>query len=67
MLDEPAGKVLAAFHNNQTAVSGWFSVLALPGALMAPIAIGVGRLSSKPASEVNASAGTDRVVVYSSN
>ena len=46
VLDEPAGKVLAAFRDDQTAVSGWFSVLALSAALLAPVAIGVGRLSS---------------------
>jgi hypothetical protein len=45
VLDEPAGKVLAAFRDDQSAVSGWFSVLALSAALLAPIAIGVGRLS----------------------
>jgi hypothetical protein len=45
VLDEPAGKVLAAVRDDQTAVSSWFSVLALSAALMAPIAIGVGRLS----------------------
>jgi hypothetical protein len=52
VLDEPAGKVLAAFRDDQTAVSGWFSVLALSAALLAPIAIGVGRLSSQRAMRV---------------
>jgi hypothetical protein len=52
VLDEPAGKVLAAFRDNQNAVSGWFSVLALSAALFAPIAIGVGRLSSKQAMRI---------------
>jgi hypothetical protein len=47
VLDEPAAKVLSAFRDDQTAVSGWFSVLALSAALFAPIAIGVGRLTSK--------------------
>jgi hypothetical protein len=46
VLDEPAAKVLAEFRDNEAAVSGWFAVLALSAALMAPIAIGVGRLSS---------------------
>jgi hypothetical protein len=46
VLDEPAGKVLTAFHDNQGAVSGWFLVLALSAALLAPVAIGVGRLSA---------------------
>jgi hypothetical protein len=46
VLDEPAAKVLADFRDNQGAVSTWFSVLALSAALLAPVAIGVGRLSS---------------------
>lgn len=45
VLDEPAGEVLASFRDHQGAVSAWFSVLALSAALLAPIAIGVGRLS----------------------
>ena len=45
VLDEPAGQVLASFREDQTAVSAWFSVLALSAALLVPIAIGVGRLS----------------------
>jgi hypothetical protein len=46
VLDEPAGQVLGSFHDHQSAVSAWFTVLALSAALLAPIAIGVGRLSS---------------------
>src|SRR3954453_1835927 len=46
VLDEPAGTVLASFRDHQGAVSAWFAVLALSAALLAPIAIGVGRLSS---------------------
>jgi hypothetical protein len=46
VLDEPAGQVLASFRADETAVSAWFSVLALSAALLAPVAIGVGRLSS---------------------
>ena len=45
VLDEPAGDVLASFRDHQGAVSAWFSILALSAALLAPIAIGVGRLS----------------------
>jgi hypothetical protein len=52
VLDEPAGEVLTLFRDNQGAVSGWFSVLALSAALLAPIAIGVGRLSSARAMRV---------------
>jgi hypothetical protein len=49
VLDEPAASVLADVRDHQTAVSAWFSVLALSAALFAPIAIGVRRLSSKRA------------------
>jgi uncharacterized protein DUF4386 len=49
VLDEPAGEVLASFRDHRGAVSGWFSVLALSAALLAPVAIGVGRLSSQRA------------------
>jgi hypothetical protein len=52
VLDEPAGDVLAAFRDHEGAVSAWFSVLALSAALLAPIAIGVGRLSSTRAMRV---------------
>jgi hypothetical protein len=52
VLDEPAGKVLTAFRDHQNAVSGWFSVLALSAAMLAPIAIGVGRLSSQRAMRI---------------
>jgi hypothetical protein len=45
VLDEPAGAVLASFRAHEGAVSAWFGVLAASAALMAPIAIGVGRLS----------------------
>ena len=52
VLDEPAGKVLGAFRDDQTAVSGWFAVLALAAALLAPVAIGVGRLSAQRAMRI---------------
>jgi hypothetical protein len=52
VLDEPAGTVLASFRDHQGAVSAWFSVLALSAALLAPIAIGVGRLSSARAMRI---------------
>lgn len=47
VLDEPAAAVLASFRDHQSAVSAWFTVLALAAGLLAPVAIGVGRLSSK--------------------
>jgi hypothetical protein len=63
VLDEPAGKVLAVFREHQTAVSGWFSVLALSAALLAPIAIGVGRLSSARAMRIAVPIGITAAVV----
>jgi hypothetical protein len=52
VLDEPAGSVLADFRDHQSAVSGWFVVLAFSAALLAPIAIGVGRLVSARAMRI---------------
>jgi hypothetical protein len=46
VLDEPAGAVLASFRDHEGAVRAWFAVLALSAALLAPIAVGVGRLST---------------------
>jgi hypothetical protein len=63
VLDEPAGKVLASFRDSQGAVSTWFSVLALSAALLAPIAIGVGRLSSKRAMRIAVPVGITAAVV----
>ena len=59
VLDEPAGEVLASFRDHEGAVSAWFSVLALSAALLAPIAIGVGRLSPTRA-DAHRGAGRDR-------
>jgi hypothetical protein len=47
VLKEPVDEVLAAFRASQGAVAFWFSIMALSAALFAPIAVGVGRLSSK--------------------
>jgi hypothetical protein len=52
VLNEPAGKVLAEFRDNQGAVRGWFLVLAISAGLLAPVAIGVGRLSAKKAMRI---------------
>jgi hypothetical protein len=46
ILKQPADEVLGAFRASQGAVTGWFAVLALSAALFAPIAVGVGRLST---------------------
>lgn len=46
VLKEPAGLVLASFRDHESAVRLWFLVLAVSAGLLAPIAIGVGRLAS---------------------
>src|SRR4051794_33471113 len=46
VLKQPAGDVLASFRNSQAAVTAWFLALALGAALLAPVAVGVGRLST---------------------
>ena len=63
VLDEPAGQVLADFRDNEGAVSGWFAVLALSAALLAPVAIGVGRLSGRPAMRIAVRVGIAAAVV----
>src|SRR4051812_13131248 len=63
VLDEPAGKVLAAFRDEQGAVSAWFCVLAFSAALLAPIAVGVGRLSGHRAMRIAVPVGIAASVV----
>jgi hypothetical protein len=63
VLDEPAGAVLADFRAHETAVSAWFAILALSAALFAPIAIGVGRLSSKRAMRIAVPVGVAAAVL----
>jgi hypothetical protein len=46
VLKEPADQVLASFRASQGAVSAWFLALAVGAALLAPVAVGVGRLST---------------------
>ena len=46
VLKHPPADVLAAFRASQGVVSAWFLLLALGAALLAPVAIGVGRLST---------------------
>ena len=45
VLKQPADDVLAAFRDSQGAVTAWFLALALGAALLAPVVVGVGRLS----------------------
>jgi hypothetical protein len=63
VLKEPAAEVLASFRASQGAVSAWFAVLALSAALLAPIAVGVGRLSTRPAMRFAVPAGIAAAVV----
>jgi hypothetical protein len=46
ILKKPATDVLVAFRDHQAAVSLWFLLLAVSSALLAPIAVAVGRLST---------------------
>jgi hypothetical protein len=63
VLDEPAGDVLRSFRAHEGAVSAWFGVLALSAALLAPIAIGVGRLSAARAMRTAVPVGIAAAVV----
>src|SRR5262249_47352480 len=63
VLDHPAGRVLASFRESQGAVRGWFTVLAFSAALMAPIALGVCRLSTKRAMRIAVPIGVVAAVV----
>ncbi len=47
VLKQPVDEVLAAFRASQGTVSAWFGVMALSAALFAPIAVGVGGLSTR--------------------
>jgi hypothetical protein len=49
VLKEPAADVLASFRASQASLIGWFTLLGASAALFAPIAVGVGRLSTRPA------------------
>jgi hypothetical protein len=63
VLKEPVDDVLAAFRTSQTAVTGWFAVLALSAALFAPISVGVGRLSTRRAMRLAVPVGIAAAVV----
>ena len=63
VLDEPAGKVLASFRDQQGAVSAWFVVLAVAAALLAPVAIGVGKLSTERAMRIAVPVGITAAIV----
>jgi hypothetical protein len=46
VLHHPSADVLAAYRDHQGAVMGWFALLAFGAALMAPMAIGVRRITT---------------------
>jgi len=63
VLKEPVEEILAKFRASQNAVMFWFAVLALSAALFAPIAIGVGRLSTRRVMRVAVPVGIAAAVV----
>ena len=63
VLKHPAGEVLASFRASQGSLSAWFLLLALGAALLAPVALGVGRLSDAPAMRWAVRAGVAAAVV----
>lgn len=63
VLDDPAGSVLADFRAHEGAISAWFAVLALSAGLLAPIAIGVGRLGDDPRMRIAVRVGVAAAVV----
>jgi len=60
---EPVADVLAAFRASQSTVTAWFAVMAVSAALFAPIAVGVGRLSTRRAMRVAVPVGIAAAVV----
>ena len=63
ILKEPVEVILAEFRAAQTTVSLWFAVLAASAALLAPVAIGVGRLSTSRAMRIAVPVGIAAAVV----
>jgi hypothetical protein len=61
--NEPAADVLASFRDHEGTVSAWFAVLAFSAALLAPIAVGVGRLSTERAMRIAVPVGIAAAVV----
>lgn len=47
VLQRPVDEILVLFRGSQGTVTAWFTVMALSAALFAPIAVGVGRLSTR--------------------
>jgi hypothetical protein len=63
VLKEPAGVVLERFREHQGSVTLWFAVLAVSAALLAPIAVGVGKLRSNRAMRLAVPIGIAAAVV----
>jgi hypothetical protein len=63
VLKEPTAEILASFRAHQGQVTFWFAVMAVSAALFAPIAIGVGRLSTHRAMRWAVPAGIAAAVV----
>jgi hypothetical protein len=63
VLGEPVDDILDAFRASQTTVVVWFTVMALSAALFAPIAIGVGQLSTHRAMRIAVPVGIAAAVV----
>ncbi len=63
ILKRPVDEILAAFRASQGAVTGWFFVMALSAALFAPMAVGVGRLSSSRSMRLAVPVGVAAAVV----
>jgi hypothetical protein len=63
VLKEPGAEVLARFRDNEAQVSLWFTVLAVSSALLAPIAIAVGRLARNTAMRIAVPAGVAAAIV----
>jgi hypothetical protein len=57
VLKEPTTDILARFRDHQGPVSFWFAVMALSAAMFAPVAVGVGRLSTHRAMRLAVPAG----------
>jgi hypothetical protein len=63
VLKEPTSEILASFREHQGAVTFWFTVMAISSALFAPIAFGVGRLSTHRAMRAAVPVGIAAAVV----
>ncbi len=63
VLKEPTTDILASFRTHQGPVMFWFAVMAVSAALFAPIAVGVGRLSTHRAMRLAVPAGIAAAIV----